>query len=66
MSKEKLLFVQDVRLYERAYLVVLARHFQTEAEAKAVAARIADSLGKAEEAFTVMATTYDIFPVPDG
>lgn len=66
MSKEKLLFVQDVRLYECAYLVVLARHFQTEAEAKAVAARIADSLGKAEEAFTVMATTYDIFPVPDG
>lgn len=66
MAKEKPLFVQEARLYERAYLVVLARHFQTEAEAKSVATRIADSLGKAEEAFTIMAITYDISPVPDG
>ena len=65
MAKEKPLFVQEVRLYERAYLVVLARHFQTEAEAKAVAVRMTESLGAAKDSFTVMATTYDIAPLQD-
>ena len=64
-AKESPLIVQEARLCTRAYIVVLSQHFKTAREAKATAVRIADRLGVAEEKFTIMATTYDIAPLPD-
>ena len=64
LAKEKPLFVEEARLCTRAYIVVLAQHFETAAEAKATAERIADRLGSAEETFTVMEAMYDISPLP--
>lgn len=64
-AKESPLFVQEIRPCERAYLVVLAEHFETASEAKAAAVRMTERLDATKGSFTVMATTYDIAPLKD-